>query len=104
RKGLVLATRAAEAVKTASNVLAGLAVLHAAEAHAMLGDLTSCEQALAAAEVTLGRVDSMDAAIELYSASQLGRMAGSCYLFLKDNSRAVALLEDTAARLNDGSK
>jgi transcriptional regulator with XRE-family HTH domain len=104
RKGLALATRAAEAVKTTSNVLAGLAVLHAAEAHAMLGDLTSCEQTLIAAEVTLGRIDSMDTAIELYSASQLGRMAGSCYLFLKDNSRAAALLEDTAARLNDGSK
>jgi hypothetical protein len=104
RKGLTLATRAAETVKTASNVLAGLAVLHAAEAHAMLGDLTSCEQILTAAEVTLGRIDNMDAAIESHSASQLGRMAGSCYLFLKDNSRAAALLEDTAARLNDGSK
>jgi hypothetical protein len=46
----------------------------------------------------------MDTAIELYSATQFGRMAGSCYLFLQDNSRAARLLEDTAARLHDGSK
>jgi transcriptional regulator with XRE-family HTH domain len=103
-EGLALAVRAAETTQNASDVLTGLAILHAAEAHAMLGDLAMCEQALTTAETTLSRIDSMDAAIELYSATQFGRMAGSCYLFLEDNSRAVGLLEDTAARLGDGSK
>lgn len=104
RAGLALASRTAEITEHASDVLTGLAILHAAEAHAMLGDLAMCEQTLTTAETTLGHIDSMDAAIELYSAAQFGRMAGSCYLFLEDNSRAVGLLEDTAARLRDGSK
>jgi transcriptional regulator with XRE-family HTH domain len=103
-EGLVLAARAAETTKGTSEVLAGLAVLHAAEAHAMLGDLAACEAALTTAEATLGRIGTMDAAIELYSSTQFGRMAGSCYLSLQDNSRAAELLEDTAARLGDGSK
>jgi hypothetical protein len=70
----------------------------------MLGDLGACERALATAETTLCRIDGMDVAIELYSATQFGRMAGSCYLFLQDPSRAAILLEDTATRLGDGSK
>lgn len=72
--------------------------------HAMLGDRSACEQALAAAEITLGRIGSMDVAIELHSATQFGRMAGSCYLFLADSKRAAGLLEDTSERLRAGSK
>ena len=104
RQGLALAVRTAETTKQTSDVLTGLAILHAAEAHAMLGDLSMCEQMLMTAETTLSRIDSMDAAIELYSGTQFGRMAGSCYLFLEDNGRAIGLLEDTAAHLRDGSK
>jgi hypothetical protein len=37
--------------------------------------------------------------LALYSSTQFGRMAGSCYLFLSDPGRAVVLLEDTAAQL-----
>ena len=105
REGLVLATRTAETTKNTSDVLTGLAVLHAAEAHAMLGDLATCERALTTAETTFSRIGNMDVAIELYSTTQFGRMAGSCYLFLEDNRRATTLLEDTAAHLaGDGSK
>src|SRR5450756_361456 len=104
QRGLALATRTAETTKHASDVLAGLAILHAAEAHAMLGDRSTCEQTLAAADTALGCIGDMDVAIELYSATQFGRMAGSCYLFLEDPGRAVVLLKDTAARLGDGSK
>jgi hypothetical protein len=102
--GLALATRTAETTAHASDVLTGLAILHAAEVHAMLGDLAACEQTLATADTALGRIDNMDVAIELYSATQFGRMAGSCYLFLEDPGRAAVVLEDTAARLGDGSK
>jgi hypothetical protein len=70
----------------------------------MLGDLAACEQELAAADTTLTRVDDLDAAFELYSVTQFGRMAGSCYLSLADTRRAQVFLEDTAAALGDGSK
>lgn len=48
--GLTLAMRTAETVKGSSDVLTGLAVLHAAEAWAMLGQRPDCEQALSQAE------------------------------------------------------
>jgi len=102
--GLALAEQTRETTEHVSDVLTGLARLHAAEAHAMLGDRLACEHALASAETTLTNVTDMDSAFELYSATQFGRMAGSCYLSLADTSRAVGLLEDTAAALGDGSK
>ena len=102
--GLALAQEAVETTANASQVLSGLGVLHAAEAHAMLGERAACEGALASAETTFMRIDDMDTAFELYSATQLGRMAGSCYLALADTGRATVLLEDTATALGDGSK
>ena len=104
REGLVLAELTAETTSTVSDVLTGLAILHAAEAHAMLGELTLCEEALAAAESRFGRVGELDRAIELYSVTQFGRMAGSCYLALDDTKRAQGLLETTATALSDHSK
>ena len=104
REGLVLAELTAETTSKVSDVLTGLAILHAAEAHAMLGELTSCEEALAAAESRFGRVGELDRAIELYSVTQFGRMAGSCYLALDDTKRAQGLLETTATALSDHSK
>ena len=70
----------------------------------MMGDLASCEEALAAAESRFGRVGELDRAIELYSVTQFGRMAGSCYLSLDDAGRAQGLLETTATALSDHSK
>ena len=102
--GLVLAERTAETTRATSPVLTGLAILHAAEARGMLGERSACEQALAHAETAFARVDDMDSAFALYSAAQFGRMAGSCYLSLADTGRAVTLLTDTAAALDDGSK
>ena len=104
REGLALAVGAAEKTERVSDVLTGLARLHEAEAHAMLGERRSCEQALASADTTFTQVNDMDSAFELYSATQFGRMAGSCYLFLADTKRAVGLLEGTATALGDGSK
>jgi transcriptional regulator with XRE-family HTH domain len=102
--GLLLAEQAAETTRHASNVLTGLAMLHTAEAHAMLGNRLACEQALAAADSILGHMDDMDAAIGTYSVTQLGRMAGSCYLSLEDTKRAIVLLEDTAVAYDKPSK
>lgn len=70
----------------------------------MLGERAACERALSHAETSLGKLSPTDAAIDLYSPSQLGRLAGSCYLFLSDAPRAIGILESTAGALTDRSK
>ena len=102
--GLALTTQTAETTTGTSHVLTGLATLHAAEAHAMLGQQRSCEQALTRAEAHFDQIDPTDAAIDLFSPTQFGRLAGSCYLFLKDAKRAQPILEETARSLHDRSK
>lgn len=102
--GLSLVTQTAETTDGASHVLTGLAVLHAAEAHAMLGHRRDCEQVLGQAEWHFGHIEMTDAAIELFSPSQYGRLAGSCYLFLGDAKRAEPILEKTAWALQGRSK
>ncbi|MEV8439045.1 helix-turn-helix domain-containing protein [Actinosynnema sp. NPDC051121] len=102
--GLTLTRRAAETTADTSHVLSGLAVLHAAEAHAMRGELAECEQALGDAETRFERIDEDDAALELFSPTQHGRLAGSCYLFLGRAQQAEPILLATAAQLRDRSK
>jgi transcriptional regulator with XRE-family HTH domain len=104
KAALPLTTHTAEVTNNVSHVLTGLAVLHAAEAHAMLGDQRNCEQALGKAEVQFGRVQATDPAIDLFSPAQYGRLAGSCYLFLNKAKRAQLILEETAQTLADRSK
>ena len=104
REGLNLATQTAAATNGASHVLTGLAVLHAAEAYAMLGERQDCERALGQAEAHFGRITTVDAAIHLFSPTQHGRLAGSCYLFLQDAKRAEPILEAAAKTLKDRSK
>ncbi|MFF0809065.1 helix-turn-helix transcriptional regulator [Streptomyces albogriseolus] len=102
--GLTLAERAADIAARTSPALSGLALLHVAEAHAMLGSAPACERALANAERRLDRVDAGDAAAELVSPTQFGRLAGSCYLTLGDHRRAETLLVGTAEKLRDRRK
>jgi len=104
QEGLSLTEQAAHATIGSSSVLAGLATLHSAEAHAMLGRLRDCEQALGRAETFFTRVTRADPAIDLFSPTQFGRLAGSCYLFLGKAERAQPILEDTAASARDRSK
>jgi transcriptional regulator with XRE-family HTH domain len=104
RDGLSLAVRTEETVKQTSQVLTGLAVLHAAEALAMLGQQHDCERALSRAETHFGQIATTDAALDLFSPTQQGRLAGSCYLFLHDPKRAQPILERTAEALGDRSK
>jgi hypothetical protein len=101
--GLDLTEQTARTTRQASETPTSMAMLHAAEAHAMLGGLSPCEAALSA-ETQMNRVTGTDAAISLYSETQLGRMAGSCYLSLDDADRAQGLLETTVSALNDSSK
>lgn len=104
RGGLALAERSARVARRSSESVTGLALLHAAEAYAMLGERLSCETALAAAERQFARVGDMDAAAVLYSEAHLERMAGSCYLALGNARRAQGLLEAAAKSADDGSK
>jgi tetratricopeptide (TPR) repeat protein len=103
--GLRLAHQAATLAKTAgSHALQGLALLHAAEGHAMLGDRRECEAALGAAEAHLQAMRTTDPAHGLLSADRLGRIQGSCHLALGDSPKAGPILEATARRLQGRHK
>jgi tetratricopeptide (TPR) repeat protein len=102
--GLALAMRAAGTTKKSSHVLTGLGILHAAEAHAMLRQRNECEWALSQAETHFDQIGVTDAAPDLFSPTQHGRLAGSCYLFLDEPKRAQPILENTARALPDSSK
>jgi len=101
KAGLALTERTAHVTATTSKVITGLAVLHTAEAHAMLGVRRECEQALGAAEAHFSQIQPGDPAIDLFSPAQPGRLAGSCYLFLRDAKAAVSHLEQTAQALQE---
>ncbi|MBT2397980.1 helix-turn-helix transcriptional regulator [Streptomyces sp. ISL-100] len=104
REALDLALETARTTRYTSHVVTGLAMLHAAEAHAFLGEGRECERALAGAERHLDQANSADAAHELLSPTHFGRLAGSCYLTLGDYRKAQRLLEDTAVGLQDRRK
>jgi transcriptional regulator with XRE-family HTH domain len=104
RAGLDACARTAEVTGAASSVVTGLAVLHGAEAHAMLGDRQSCEEALAAADRQFAQISPDDPANDLFSPDQPGRLAGSCYLFLGDSRRAAPILEAAARQFPYRSK
>jgi hypothetical protein len=103
--GLRLAQEAAMLAATAgSHALQGLALLHAGEGYAMLGDRSQCEAALGAAEAHLQAMGAADPAHGLLSADRLGRIQGSCYLTLGDSAKAGSILESTARRLQGRHK
>jgi tetratricopeptide (TPR) repeat protein len=103
--GLRLAQQAATLAATAgSHALQGLALLHAGEGYAMLGDRRQCEAALGAAEAHLQAMGATDPAHGLLSADRLGRIQGSCYLALGDSAKAGSILEITARRLQGRHK
>ncbi|MEU3456925.1 hypothetical protein ABZ671_25490 [Micromonospora sp. NPDC006766] len=91
--GLVLTTRAAMVSRTDSHVIAGLAQLHHAEAHAMLGNERDCSEALGDAEDHLAAVEAGDPATALFCPSHYARLVGSCWLLLQKPVEAVAALE-----------
>ncbi|RQX06716.1 helix-turn-helix transcriptional regulator [Micromonospora inaquosa] len=92
--GLVLTTRAAAVSHTDSHVIAGLAQLHRAEAHAMLGQAGDCSDALGTAEAHFAAVDARDPATDIFCPSHYTRLAGSCWLSLNKPDQAVRALGD----------
>ncbi|GGM74643.1 hypothetical protein GCM10012275_51670 [Longimycelium tulufanense] len=91
--GLAFTQRAAAAAEGASQALGGLAWLHTAEAHAILGERRASERALGEAEGRFVDIQLTDAAADLPSQAQFDRVAGSCFLFLRDYRRAQTYLE-----------
>lgn len=100
RVGLNFAQAAAERSHGVSDALRGLSLLHVGEAYAMLGEYRQCERALGAAEASFGHIDRDDPGANFYPPTQLGRLAGSCYLFLGHPERAEPLLDATAKALH----
>ncbi|MGH3831477.1 MAG: hypothetical protein ACRDRS_13700 [Pseudonocardiaceae bacterium] len=100
RAGLNFAQAAAEHSCGKSHALRGLSLLHVGEAYAMLGEHRQCESALGAAETSFGQIKGDDPGAHVYSPTQLGRLAGSCYLFLGHPERAEPLLDATAKALH----
>jgi DNA-binding CsgD family transcriptional regulator len=104
REGLDLSRRAANLAMPTSNALAGLAILHAAEAYAMMNQPCDCDRALEQAQETLAAVTDDDVAAELYNSASYGRLAGSCYLSLKRYRQAEYILHTTSAEIVTTSK
>jgi transcriptional regulator with XRE-family HTH domain len=94
--GLDLTRQTADLTAPVSHALTGLALLHTAEAHAMLRERRPCEVSLGQAESHLDKAGSRDIAGFLLSPNQFDRIAGSCYLFLGDHRRAQRRLERIA--------
>lgn len=104
RRGQSAAEAASDACQTTSPAVAGLASLHVAEALAMQNEYRQTEQALGAAERYFGRVSADDVGLEHFSASQYGRLSGSCYLSLNNPGRAQEILQQTEQALLDRPK
>jgi tetratricopeptide (TPR) repeat protein len=103
--GLRLAQQVVTLAETAgSHALQGLALLHAGEGYAMLGDRRQCDAVLGAAEAHLQAMQATDPAHGLLSADRLGRIQGSCYLTLGDSAKAGSILDSTARRLQGRHK
>lgn len=103
-EGLVLTARAADVARGHSDVLTGLAELHSAEAHAMIGERVACERSLGRAQDHFGRISGNEPVVEMFSETQYDRLAGSCYLRLNDAARAQVTLERVAAQASSRSK
>ncbi|MGH3899809.1 MAG: hypothetical protein ACRDTA_16505 [Pseudonocardiaceae bacterium] len=65
-----------------------------------VGEYRRCEQALSQAEDCFSRIDSDDSGAQFFSPTQLGRLAGSRYLFLGHPERAEPILKSTAEALH----
>lgn len=102
--GLALARRAADVAARSSKVLAGLGLLHAAEALGMLGSAREATRALGAAENLLQAASADDPATSWFTPDTLDRMAGSVYVSLGDGRRAERRLDIALARAPERSK
>ncbi|MFI5834881.1 helix-turn-helix domain-containing protein [Micromonospora sp. NPDC051300] len=87
-----------------SHVLTGLALLHRAEAHAMLGQARNCSEALASAEKQFATMGAQDPASALYCPSHHARLAGSCWLSLDRPADAITSLRTAHQLISERRK
>jgi tetratricopeptide (TPR) repeat protein len=102
--GLALAMQAAKLSSGASHTLAGLSLLHVAEAHGYLRAQHDCEEALDTAQARLALRTDLDVAADFYSPAQFGRLAGSCYLSLALPRKAEHHLSGTVQAMQTRQK
>ncbi|WP_454852281.1 hypothetical protein [Promicromonospora soli] len=102
--GLALARRTADVAARSSKVLAGLGLLHAAEALGMLGSAREATRALGDAENLLQAASHDDPATSWFTPETLDRMAGSVYVSLGDGRRAERRLQIALTRAPERSK
>ena len=101
---LRLAWRAADTAASSSPVLAGLSMLHAAEALAMMGIASDTNSTVAEAEGLLGRAQQDDPAAAWWSPGTLERMTGSIHLSLGNGKQAETILQAAMGGIRQGSK
>ncbi|MGK8509746.1 hypothetical protein ACRS5S_17425 [Nocardia asiatica] len=101
---LNLSTRLLDAVHIFSRELAFLALLHQAEAFAMLGRKIECEKALSRADCVHETIADGEVVLGIDAVAEYNRLAGSCYLFLGKEKRAQAMLEEVARKAGKKSK
>ncbi|GGL21128.1 helix-turn-helix domain-containing protein [Mangrovihabitans endophyticus] len=96
--GLHLASQAAATSHATSTAFTGLALLHAAEAHATMGQARDCETSLHTAGQLIDTTSPGDPAASLVNAEDTHRMAGSCHLRLGHPTQAARLLHVATRR------
>ncbi|MEU1546894.1 hypothetical protein [Nocardia sp. NPDC005745] len=101
---LSLSTRLLDAGQSFSRELAFLALLHQAEAFAMMGRQTECEKALGRADCIHGGIADGEVVLGIDALMEYNRLAGSCYLFLGKEKRAQVMLEEVAGKVGKNSK
>ena len=101
---LRLAWRAADTAGASSPVLAGLSMLHAAEALAMMGIASDTNSTIAEAEELLGHAHHDDPAAAWWSPGTLERMTGSIHLSLGNGKQAETALQTAMSGVRQGSK
>ncbi|MEV6256460.1 hypothetical protein AB0L97_24700 [Nocardia sp. NPDC051911] len=85
-------------VQSVSRELVFVALLHQAEAFAMMGRQFECEKALRDADSLRGRLTDGEIVMGVDAELEYNRLAGSCYLFLGQDKRAQAILAEVSGR------
>ncbi|MEU6829327.1 helix-turn-helix transcriptional regulator [Nocardia beijingensis] len=101
---LSLTIRLLATAEKLSRELAFVALLHQAEAFAMMRRKAECEQALSRADGTHCANYDDEVILGIDFVAEYNRLAGSCYLFLGHQKRAQTLLEEVSGMVGKKPK
>jgi transcriptional regulator with XRE-family HTH domain len=101
---LSLTIRLLATVEKFSRELAFVALLHQAEAFAMMGRKIECEQALSRADGVHCSIYDSEVILGIDFVAEYNRLAGSCYLFLGQQRRAQEILEEVSGMVGKKPK